>query len=184
MGNPAEAIPFYRIDPVTQTVALFAKQESHELVRESIDKLLATSDVGGQTTTKVYRLGAPIASSVAVTLAQVAPACVATATDYYELIVYGPESELEKVDSMIEEIEKDKYYEARGRMKLFTVPEAAKYSRDRMVNIINANFPGASAYAGAVGDQIIVWSSEIVLNRIENFVKTITSVPNEAVYKT
>ena len=182
--NSDDAVPFYRIDPVTQTVALFAKQESHELVRESIDKLLATANVGGDTTTKVYRLGAPIASSVAVALAQIAPACVATATDGYELIVYGPESEFEKIDAMVEEIEKDKYYEARGRMKLFTLPEAAKYSRDRMVNIINANFPGASAYAGAVGNQIIVWGSEVVLNRIENFVNTITSVPNEAVYKT
>ena len=184
--NSTDAIPFYRIDYVSRTVAIFANKEEHERVSDAIDKLLALGENEAKTTTKVYRLGASVAYTLAPAIMQVAPSCYATPTSGTELIVYGPEAELKKVDDIIDSITKDQYLNNSGRMRLFTLPEGAKYNRDRMVNIINSNFSaqGASAYAGAVGNQIITWGTDAVQDKIQKFFDEITSVPNDAVFKT
>ena len=72
------------------------------------------------------------------------------------------------------------------RMRLFRVPGDSRYSRDRVVGIVNANFAtlGVSAYPGAVSDQIISWGLDTQLDTVEQFLEEIFTEKDESTYKT
>ena len=186
-GNPSEPIPFYRIDEVTKTVAILAREEAHQQMQDVIEKLGALSDQELKTTSKVYRLDSMIGTQLQAAISSIFPTCVPYAFSSYEVFVYGPSSELEKVDEFVKTLTEDNKFDKNRRgMRLFQLPEEAKYNRDRMVNIINSNFAsqGISAYQGAVANQIIVWGLPTTLDQVGKFIDEITSVPNDAVYKT
>ncbi|MBP5622216.1 MAG: hypothetical protein J6X44_09395, partial [Thermoguttaceae bacterium] len=186
-SSPESPIPFYRVDETTKTVAVLAKEESQEQIRVALEKLAVLDANEAKSITKVYRLGAPIAYSVSQFAPQASPSIVATPTSAYELIAFGPEKDMEKLDKMIEGIvEGGDYDKGIRRMRLFHVPGESRYNRDRIVNIINSNFAtlGVSAYPGAISDQVITWGLDAQLDSVEEFLDQIFAEPNESTYKT
>ncbi len=185
-GQSDAPFPFYRVDPVSKTVALLATEEQHALVRSAIEKLSMITEDGGKTVSKVYKLGVNIAYQLSATVSSVYPSCTATPTSGFEIIVVGPEAEMEKVDAMIEAINKDEYDKLVYPMQLLTLPPDSKYNRDRLVSIINGNFSpvGVSAYPGAVSDQIITWAPPAMQERVKKFFDAIVTTPADEVFKT
>ncbi|MDO5310204.1 MAG: hypothetical protein Q4G03_12040, partial [Planctomycetia bacterium] len=186
-GNYNEPIPFYRVDERTQTVAVLASDDTHAKIRDVIEKLSSLTSDDAQATTKVFRLNDPIASQLVAAITSIYTATVPTGISAYELLVYGPASEVNKVEEFIKSVVEDNQFDkGRRHMRLFVLPEEAKYNRDRMVNIINSNFAvnGVSAYPGAVSNQVIVWGLDASLERVAKFIDEITSVPDESVFKT
>ncbi len=184
--DPNAPIPFFRVDELTKTVAVFASSEAHEKIAAAIEKLTSFDATETQTTTKVYRLGAPIAYTVAQAVPQVLTGVFATPTSTYELIAFGPSEEMNKLDDFIDAVKDENYDKSRGQFRIITIPEETKYNRDWFVGILNQNFApiGVSAYSGAVGNQVIVWGLEPNLKKVEEFVDTILKTPNTSVYKT
>ena len=185
-GQSDAPFPFYRVDPVSKTVALLATEEQHALVRSAIEKLSMITEDGGKTVSKVYKLGVNIAYQLSATVSSVYPSCTATPTSGCEIIVVGPEAEMEKVDAMIEAINKDEYDKLVYPMQLLTLPPDSKYNRDRLGSIINGNFSpvGVSAYPGAVSDQIITWAPPAMQERVKKFFDAIVTTPADEVFKT
>ena len=166
-ADPNAPIPFYRIDEASRTVAILASPEAHEKIREAIEKLSSLSTNEARSTTKVYRLGPPIAPAIVQFVPQILPSLVPQMVTTREFIAYGPAKDLEELDKFIGELSDKDFDRGIGRMRLFRVPAESKYNRDRIVTIINANFAslGISAYPGALPDQIITWGLEIELSK-------------------
>lgn len=185
--SPSAAIPFYRVDEATKTVAVLAKAEAQEQIADAIKKL---SELGGEqakSVTKVFRLAAPIAYSVSQLAPQTYPTIVAQATTAYELIAFGPEKDMADFEKVVEGIKDGGDFDKGARrMRLFRVPGDSRYSRDRVVGIVNANFAtlGVSAYPGAVSDQIISWGLDTQLDTVEQFLEEIFTEKDESTYKT
>ena len=186
-SSPDAPIPFYRVDEKTKTVAVLAKEESHEQIRTALEKLAVLDVNEAKSITKVYRLAAPLAYSVSQFAPQVSPSVVATPTSAYELVAFGPEKDMEEFDKMIEGLKDGGDFD-KGirRMRLFHIPGDSRYNRDRMVNIINSNFAtlGVSAYPGAISDQVITWGLDTQLDAVADFLEQIFAEPNESTYKT
>ncbi|MCF0234720.1 MAG: hypothetical protein HUK22_07070, partial [Thermoguttaceae bacterium] len=123
-----------------------------------------------------------------IAVVQFAPSVSAYAPSEYEVIVYGPTVELnDKVDGFFKAILEDgDYNKAAAKMKLFVIPEKSRYLRDRVVLIVNSNFEriGASAYPGALANQVIVWGLDSALEQITQFLDELLAAPDEAVYQT
>ena len=102
------------------------------------------------------------------------------------IIAIGPAKELEKLDEIVDSLQEENYKKSLGVMRLFRVPEASKYNRDRVVNIVNANFAtnGVSAYPGAIGDQILAWGLSRDLDTVEKFLDELFAQPNDLEYET
>ena len=184
MGQ-SSSFPFYRVDSVSKTVAVFATEEQHEQVRNAIEKLATVSEEETKTVTKVFRLGAAIGYQVSEGLRLIAPSCSCVPTSSFEIIATGPESEIAKIEEMLAAIDREEYSKNSNPMVLLTLPPDTKYNRDRMVTIINANFStnGVSAYPGAVSDQIIVWAPVTMQDVVKKFFDTIVSAPADQVFK-
>ncbi|MBQ9873271.1 MAG: hypothetical protein IJM30_02305 [Thermoguttaceae bacterium] len=185
-ADPNAPIPFYRIDEASRTVAILASPEAHEKIREAIEKLSSLSTNEARSTTKVYRLGPPIAPAIVQFVPQILPSLVPQMVTTREFIAYGPAKDLEELDKFIGELSDKDFDRGIGRMRLFRVPAESKYNRDRIVTIINANFAslGISAYPGALPDQIITWGLEIELSKVEQMLDELFKQPNETTYKT
>ena len=185
-GESVTEFPFYRVDPVSKTVALFATEEQHEQVRDAIEKIAAISEDEAKTVTKVCRLGAPIGYTLLSIMRSLRPSCEYTATSNLEIIITGPEAEVAKAEEMIQAVEKGEYEKMADPMLLLTLPPDTKYGRDRIVLIINANFSslGISAYPGATANQVIVWAPESLHERVKTFFDTLMATPADQVFVT
>ncbi len=185
--NPNASIPFYRLDETNKIVALFAKEEAHQQIRDAIEKLASLSTEEVKSVTKVYRLATPLAYYVSNAMRTSFPTVTPMAPTNFELIVIGPQAEMEKVDEFLSSIiDGGDFDKGSTRMRLFTLPEEAGYGRDRMVNIINANFSayGTYAYPGAIGNQVIVWGVDESLDRVGKFIDEIVKTPNDETFVT
>ena len=151
-----------------------------------MDELSVLTPEQAKSTTKVYRLGAPIAYTLSQAAQRVINGVYAIPTSGYELIAYGPQEEMNKLDEFINSVKDENYDKERGIFRLISIPEETKYNRDVFVGILNQNFNaiGVSAYPGAISNQVILWGLDTNLDRAQQFVDEILKTPNEATFKT
>ncbi|MDO4587102.1 MAG: secretin N-terminal domain-containing protein, partial [Planctomycetia bacterium] len=177
--------PFYRVDPKTKTVAVFADTESHLKVEKAIESVATLGEAESQLKSKVYNLPAAVSYLLLPTIREIVPAAQVTNSGPNDLIVFATEGDLAKVDAFIDGISDSELRSHRTQASVLTLPANSLYRRDRMVNILMSQFSAVygTAYPGANADQIIIWGTTEVREKMAAFVNEVAQQTEEEYFK-
>ncbi|MCL2005268.1 MAG: hypothetical protein FWG73_03790 [Planctomycetaceae bacterium] len=183
---------YYKVDPPTRSVYVFATEEQHELLAEAMKQLIAAGNMPGvQLTIRRYSLN-DISSfwNVETLLQRVAPSAIFQPVfelvqlthpewgPYWsnrfsgEMLVYTFESEHEKLEQLIQEMN-DRTGGGQRQMLTITLPENTPFSRERIMETIQQVHTNISPMPGGMPNQILVWAQPHRLEQIQKIVDEI-----------
>jgi type II secretory pathway component GspD/PulD (secretin) len=144
------------VDPKTGGLAVLARPEDHELIRQTLERL-AAEDFGGQPEARTYTVsggGSPY--GVLNILSTVFPTIrVTLGTAPNQLLVWARPEEHQQVAKVLEELQKPEPPETAPRLETYTVEGTTASEASRVLRLI---VPEATLSVGTDPQQLLVWA--------------------------
>ena len=184
--GPDDRQPFFRVDPDSRTISVYAEPKDLQRVREGIESTAQAVGERPRVSSKVFSLSSPIATQVASPLSRLLPNATVTISSYSELIIFGTADDLAKAEEFLEGVENAEGAAETRHFSPITVPADSLYPRESLIAQINSSFAASDghAYPGASADQIVLYGTNRMIERMTEYLKASFTVTEKEVYKT
>ena len=185
IANNDTAHPFFRVDPHSKIVAIFATQADHQRAKKAIETVAALDESQSKLVSKIYTLTSPIASTLLTPLRELVPGAQLTSESPTEIIAFASMADISKLDEFIAGVADTQVVNSRHKMRLVVIPENTLYPRTRIIGIMTVQFrdSGGQIYAGAHSNQLVLWGHKDVLDKMQAFLEETFKQTIEEVYK-
>lgn len=176
--------PFFRVDPRTKTAAVYAEEGDLEKVKGVLDQM-NDADGASEMRSSVHTLVSPIAPQLVVELKKLVPSAQLTATDYYQIIAFATEADLQTIDRFLADLTNLETSDTHHIMKSVFLPEGCMASRDMVVQYLTSQFIRERGYAynAANANQIILWGTQRVVDEMTKFIEETCKTTEEEIYR-
>ncbi|MBO7678384.1 MAG: hypothetical protein J6S75_01800, partial [Thermoguttaceae bacterium] len=177
---------FFRVDPDSRTVSVYAKPKDIERIREGIEGMSKAAEERPQVASKVFPLGSPIAVQLARPLQELLHHSTVTVSSPAELIVFGTTDDLAKAEEFLKGVDTT---EGAGETRHFapvTIPPDSLYPRASLIEQLVASFSpsGGYAYPGASGNQIVLYGTNRMIERMTEYLEACAAAKEKEYYQT
>ncbi|MDO5565835.1 MAG: hypothetical protein Q4G59_04195, partial [Planctomycetia bacterium] len=185
IANNDIAHPFFRVDPNSKIVAIFANQADHQRAKKAIETVAALDESQSKLVSKIYTLTSPIASTLLAPLRELVPGAQLTSESATEIIAFASVADIAKLDEFIAGVADTQVVNSRHKMRLVVIPENTLYPRARIIGIMTVQFrdSGGQVYPGAHSNQLILWGHKDILDRMQTFLEETFKQTTQEVYK-
>ena len=179
-----ENTSFFRVDPRTRTVSVYAAVDELEKVAGLLNQL-AETEGASEMRSGVYPLSSPIASQILPELSKLVPGAQFTAADPYQIIAFATEADQKTVARFLSELSDLETAGTHFLMKSVFLPEGCRVPRDSVVHYLTVQFLRMKgyAYSAANSNQIILWGTSRVIGEMEKFIDETCSANQEETYR-
>ncbi|MBQ3454748.1 MAG: hypothetical protein IJG25_07760, partial [Thermoguttaceae bacterium] len=177
---------FFRVDPDSRTVSVYAKPKDVERVREGIEQMAKASEERPQVASKVFPLSSPIAVQLARPLQERLPQSTVTVSSPSELIVFGTTDDLAKAEEFLKGVDTAEGAAETRHFAPVTIPSDSLYPRASLIEQLVTSFSpsGGYAYPGASGNQIVLYGTNRMIERMTEYLEACASAKEKEYYQT
>lgn len=183
-NQTTKKLGYYKVDPKTQSVFVFAIADDQKEVGKGIEQIVAVGNREGvRPVVKRYSLEELSYWDAYRLLQEIAPSAVFESVytynpdgvggnyrlNYRDFLAYARESEHEKIDTLVKELN-DRSGSGKKEMFAMTLPNGSRYSREKLIETIQKLYPDIAPIPGGASNQILVWSSKYKLDKIRQIV--------------
>jgi type II secretory pathway component GspD/PulD (secretin) len=171
LQSSKEKPTFFRVDPRTRTVSVYAEPNDLDKVDELLENISQT-DQASEMSSDVYSLSGPIAQQVVSVLEKMVPAAQFAVPDPYQIIAFASEADRQSIARFVDGLTNLETSETHQMMKSVFLPDGCKVPRDTAVRYLTSQFfrKKGYAYSGAYANQIILWGTARVLDEMVQFI--------------
>ena len=179
-----ENVSFFRVDPRTRTVSVYADADDLEKVAGLLDQLAATEGAS-KMRSGVYPLSSPIANQILPGLRKLVPEAQFTAADPYQIIAFATDADQKTIETFLSELSDVETAGTHFLMKSVFLPEGCRVPRDTVVRYLTSQFLRVKgyAYSAANSNQIILWGTSRVIREMEQFIDETCNANQEEAYR-
>ena len=179
-----ENASFFRVDPRTRTVSVYAAASDLEKVAGLLDQL-AETEGASKMRSGVYPLSSPIANQIVPGLKKLVPEAQFTVPDPYQIIAFATDADQKTIGEFLSELSDLETAGTHFLMKSVFLPEGCRVSRDTVVYYLRLQFLRVQGYAynAANSNQIILWGTSRVIDEMEKFVDETCNANQEETYR-
>lgn len=192
-----EGRAFYRVDPNTSTAIVIATEEDQKQIGEAIQSLVEAAADAPEVKAKSFTLNDMSVYSIMQMLRQAAPTAQvfpSVNSDYStprSFVAYGLETELQKIDDIVTELNASGEGGNRRQLLVITMPPGTRYSRQQVIRMITGLYPpsgrGSTPVPGPEPNQIVLFHFEHLREQIQQAVDEVCKpVPDDqqCIYQT
>ena len=185
---PVKKEGYFKVDPPTRSVYIFATTEQHETIGKAMEQIVAAGNREGvKLTVQRYSLDEiddmyyvrPLIQQVAPSaMIQMIPSrehLIETSWgsyydyDYREFFAYTNEGEHEKIAALIKEMN-DRQGVGKKELLPVTMPENTPFSREKLLATLQNLFSDITPLPGGTTNQILFWSTKHRLEQVQKIV--------------
>ena len=186
-SNPPSAkenTSFFRVDPRTRTVSVYADAADLEKVSALLTQL-AETEGASKMRSGVYPLSSPIANQILPGLRKLVPEAQFTAADPYQIIAFATDADQKTIETFLSDLSDVETAGTHFLMKSVFLPEGCRVPRDTVVRYLTSQFLRVKgyAYSAANSNQIILWGTSRVIREMEQFIDETCNANQEEAYR-
>ncbi|MDR1492244.1 MAG: alanine racemase [Planctomycetaceae bacterium] len=127
----------FKIDPATRSVMVFLPEEDQKKIATAIESIAMASQFSGKMSMKTYELEHAYIYQYIPLLQEIAPSAKFSEGMTREIIAYASESEHEKIQKIVDELNAAGKPDSQYAMSILTIPDGTGIARDQFIRRVN-----------------------------------------------